>query len=166
VLGDGKLAQLIARVLRTSGLRVVMIRQARGQVRLARLAGIETAQSGGRVSRRADAFALVVEATGSPSVSQWRSKSPPARHARAQIHISWRRDIETWQIVVKELTVVGSRCGPFPPALALLRSGGVDPPPADFACFPLKDAAEAIRHAQRPGVMKVLLRSQNTESKQ
>jgi threonine dehydrogenase-like Zn-dependent dehydrogenase len=59
---------------------------------------------------------------------------------------------------VKELTVIGSRCGPFPRALALLRSGRVDPLPLISRVFPLKDADQAIRYAQQPGVMKVLLR--------
>jgi threonine dehydrogenase-like Zn-dependent dehydrogenase len=59
---------------------------------------------------------------------------------------------------VKEITVVGSRCGPFRPALALLRSGRVDPRPLISRVFDLKDAAEALRCAQRPGLMKVLLR--------
>jgi threonine dehydrogenase-like Zn-dependent dehydrogenase len=68
-------------------------------------------------------------------------------------------NVETWPIVVKELTVVGSRCGPFAPALALLRAGRMDPRPLISRTFPLKEAAEAIRYAQRPGVMKVLLRA-------
>ena len=67
-------------------------------------------------------------------------------------------DVETWPIVVKELTVIGSRCGPFPRALALLRSGRVDPRPLISRVFSLKDAAKAIRYAQQRGVMKVLLR--------
>jgi threonine dehydrogenase-like Zn-dependent dehydrogenase len=61
-------------------------------------------------------------------------------------------------IVVKELTVIGSRCGPFPPALAFLHSGNIDPRPLISRIFSLKDAAGAIRYARRPGVMKVLLR--------
>jgi threonine dehydrogenase-like Zn-dependent dehydrogenase len=65
--------------------------------------------------------------------------------------------VETWPIVVKELTVVGSRCGPFPAALALLRSGHVDPRLLISRVFDLKDAAEAIRFALQPGVLKVLL---------
>jgi len=73
---------LIARALRTSGLRVVMIGKHAGKLRLARIAGIETVQSGSRVSRRADAFTLVVEATGSPPGLALRSKSPP-RAARS-----------------------------------------------------------------------------------
>jgi threonine dehydrogenase-like Zn-dependent dehydrogenase len=66
--------------------------------------------------------------------------------------------VETWPIVVKEITVVGSRCGPFAKAIALLRSGKVDPTPLISRVFPLKDAAEAIQHAQEPGIMKVLLK--------
>jgi threonine dehydrogenase-like Zn-dependent dehydrogenase len=66
--------------------------------------------------------------------------------------------VETWPIVVKELTIIGSRCGPFPAALALLRSERIDPRPLISQVFKLKDAAEAVRYAQRAGVMKVLLR--------
>jgi threonine dehydrogenase-like Zn-dependent dehydrogenase len=66
--------------------------------------------------------------------------------------------VATWQIVVKEITVVGSRCGPFDKAMALLRSGKVDPRPLVTRTFPLAEAQEAIAFAERPGVMKVLLR--------
>ena len=167
VLGDGKLAQLIARVLRTSGLRVVMIGKHASKLRLARLAGIETAQPEGRVSRQANSFTLVVEATGSPSgLAMAQQITAPRGTLVLKSTFHGAAPVETWPIVVKELTVVGSRCGPFPPALALLRSGRVDPRPLISRVFSLKDAAEAIRYAQRPGVMKVLLRSQNTESNQ
>jgi threonine dehydrogenase-like Zn-dependent dehydrogenase len=64
--------------------------------------------------------------------------------------------------VVKEITVVGSRCGPFRKAIALLRSGKVDPTPLVTRAFPLGEASRAIRYAQQPGAMKVLLR--NTSS--
>jgi threonine dehydrogenase-like Zn-dependent dehydrogenase len=58
---------------------------------------------------------------------------------------------------MKELIVVGSRCGPFPGALALLRSGRADPRPLISGIFALKSAREAIRCAQRPVVQKVLV---------
>jgi threonine dehydrogenase-like Zn-dependent dehydrogenase len=67
--------------------------------------------------------------------------------------------VVTWPIVVKEITVVGSRCGPFAKAIALLRSGKVDPTPLITRVFPLKDAPKDIVYAQKPGVMKVLLKS-------
>jgi alcohol dehydrogenase len=159
VLGDGKLAQLIARVLSTTGLRVVMIGKHANKLLLARRAGIETARSGGAVSRRQYAFTLVVEATGSPSglvMAQQITAPRGTLVLKSTFHGAAR--VETWPIVVKEITVVGSRCGPFPAALALLRSGRVDPRPLISRVFPLKDVVAAIRYAQKPGVMKVLLR--------
>jgi threonine dehydrogenase-like Zn-dependent dehydrogenase len=64
-----------------------------------------------------------------------------------------------WPIVVKEITVVGSRCGPLAKAIALLRSGEVDVTPLITRTFPLAQAAKAIEFARRRGVMKVLLRA-------
>jgi hypothetical protein len=61
---------------------------------------------------------------------------------------------------VKEITVVGSRCGPFEKAIALLRAGKVDPRPLVTGAFPLAEAPKAIAFAQRAGVMKVLLKPQ------
>jgi threonine dehydrogenase-like Zn-dependent dehydrogenase len=69
--------------------------------------------------------------------------------------------VETWPIVVKELNVVGSRCGPFSKAIALLKSGKVDPRPLITRTFPLSEASAAIAFAQKSGVMKVLLRELN-----
>jgi alcohol dehydrogenase len=161
VLGDGKLAQLIGRVLRTVGLSVVMIGKHAGKLRLARLAGIKTTLFGDRVSRDADAFTLVVEATGSPSGLALAQKITAPRGTlilKSTFHGA--APVETWPTVVKELTVIGSRCGPFSPALGLLRSGRVDPRPLISGIFALRDAAEAIRYAQKTGVMKVLLHSE------
>ncbi len=67
--------------------------------------------------------------------------------------------VETWPIVVKEITVVGSRCGPFAKAIALLRSGKVDPTPLISRSFAMKDAPAAIAYAQKRGVLKVLLKN-------
>jgi threonine dehydrogenase-like Zn-dependent dehydrogenase len=60
-------------------------------------------------------------------------------------------------MVVKELTVMGSRCGPFAKAIALLRSGEVDPTPLITRAFPLAEVQRAVAFAQRDGVMKILL---------
>jgi threonine dehydrogenase-like Zn-dependent dehydrogenase len=60
-------------------------------------------------------------------------------------------------VVVNELTLIGSRCGPFPKALALLGSGAVDVAPLVTARYPLERALDAFDHAQRPGTLKILL---------
>jgi threonine dehydrogenase-like Zn-dependent dehydrogenase len=159
VIGDGKLAQLIARVLRAAGLRVVMIGKHDGKLRLARLADIATVKVTSPSARRADAFTLTVEATGSPSgLALAQQITAPRGTLILKSTFHGAADVETWPIVVKELTVIRSRCGPFPRAFALLRSGRVDPRPLTSRIFPLKDATKAIRYAQQPGVMKVLLR--------
>ena len=65
--------------------------------------------------------------------------------------------VETWPLVVKEITLIGSRCGPFDQAINLLRARKVDPRPLISRTFPLTEAPGAIKYAQQPGVMKVLL---------
>ena len=159
VIGDGKLAQLIARVLRAAGLRVVMIGKHTSKLRLARLAGIAAVKVTSPRAQRSNEFSLTVEATGSPSgLALAQRITVPRGTVVLKSTFHGAADVETWPIVVKELTVIGSRCGPFPRALALLRSGRVDPRPLISRVFDLKDAAKAIRYAQQPGVMKVLLR--------
>ncbi len=159
VIGDGKLSQQIARVLRAAGLRVVMIGKHESKLRLARIADIATAKLTSLNARRADAFTLTVEATGSPSgLALAQRLTVPRGTLVLKSTFHGAANVETWPIVVKELTVIGSRCGPFPRALAMLRSGRVDPRPLISRVFPLQDAAEAIRFAQQRGVMKVLLR--------
>ncbi len=163
VLGDGKLAQLIARVLKTAVPRVVMYGKHSEKLAFARRAGIGTKKVRGNASdwnRSKDGFALLVEATGSPTgLATALQMTEPRGTLVLKSTFHGAAPVETWPIVVKEITVVGSRCGPFTKAIALLRSGEVDPTPLITRAFPLADAAAAIRFAQQPGVMKVLLRA-------
>ena len=163
VLGDGKLAQLIARVLRTAIPRVVMYGKYEKKMALARRAKIQTRKVRSDTSdlrRIRENFRLVVEATGSPSglaLAQHIAEPRGTLVLKSTFHGA--APVETWPIVVKEITVIGSRCGPFAKAIALLRSGKADPTPLITRTFPLVDAATAIRFAQRSGVMKVLLKA-------
>lgn len=161
VLGDGKLGQLIAMVLHAAGSRVTLFGKHDVKRKLAQRAGIETRKVRGDPSDLetvTENYRLVVEATGSPSglaLAQHMTEPRGTLLLKSTFHGA--APVETWPIVVKEITVVGSRCGPFAKAIALLRSGKVDPTPLISRTFPLKDAAKAIAYAQRPGVMKVLL---------
>ncbi len=163
VLGDGKLAQLIALVLRTAVPRVIMYGKHEEKLALAHRAGIKTKKVRGDASdleRVKESYGFLVEATGSPTgfaLAQHMTEARGTLVLKSTFHSA--APLETWPIVVKELTVVGSRCGPFAKAIALLRSGKVDPTPLITRMFALKDAAKAIRFAQEPGVMKVLLKS-------
>jgi len=162
VLGDGKLAQLIALVLRTAVPRVVMYGKYAKKLALARRAGVQTKRVNGDASdlkRIKESFRLLVEATGSPSglaLAQHMTEPRGTLVLKSTFHGA--APVETWPIVVEEITVVGSRCGPFAKAIALLRSGEVGPTFLITRSFPLDQAPAAIQYAQRSGIMKVLLR--------
>jgi threonine dehydrogenase-like Zn-dependent dehydrogenase len=161
VLGDGKLAQLIARVLRTAIPRVVMFGKHEKKLALARRAGIVTRKVRGNVSdlkHVRQTFRLGVEATGSSTglaLAQQMTEPRGTLVLKSTFHGA--APVETSSIVVKEITVIGSRCGPFDKAIALLRSGKIDPTPLIARTFPLRDAPAAIRFAQESSVLKVLL---------
>ena len=163
VLGDGKLGQLIVRVLAAAGAGVTLHGRHRRKLALAAVRGVSTetiarrtGSGSGRGQRR---FPFVVDATGSPdglALAIGMTEPRGTLILKSTFHGAAR--VETWPIVVNEQTVVGSRCGPFDRALALLSSGRVDPRPLISKIFPLREAATAIREAQRRGVLKVLLR--------
>jgi threonine dehydrogenase-like Zn-dependent dehydrogenase len=166
VLGDGKLAQLIARVLRTAIPRIVMYGKHEAKLKLARAARIETKKIRGdaadQTQTKPNAYDFLVEATGSPTglaFAQHLSKPRGALVLKSTFHGA--APVETWPIVVKEITIVGSRCGPFHKAIGLLKSGTVDPTPLITRTFPLDSAPTAIAFAQKPGVMKVLLQNRS-----
>jgi len=162
VLGDGKLAQLIARVLRTAVPRVVMYGKHEKKLALARRADIATRKVRGDASdskRINETFALLAEATGSPTgLAEAQHMTEPRGTLVLKSTFHGAAPVETWPIVVKELTVIGSRCGPFARAIALLNSGKVDPRPLITRTFPLAEAGKAMVFAQESGVMKVLLK--------
>jgi alcohol dehydrogenase len=163
VVGDGKLAQLIARVLRSALPRVALYGKHSEKLALARRAKIETKLvrgDAGDLKKIKEAFALVVEATGSPTglaLAQQITEPRGTLVLKSTFHGA--APVETWPMVVKELTLIGSRCGPFDKAIALLQSGKVDPLPLITRTYPLEKASEAMALAQKPGTMKVLLRA-------
>lgn len=162
VVGDGKLAQLVARVLRTRLPNVVMYGKHDKKLALARLVGVKTKRvrgSTGDPRRLGESYGLVVEATGSPSgLSLAQQLTEPRGTLVLKSTFHGATPVEMWPIVVKEVNVLGSRCGPFAKAIALLRSGKVDPRPLITRTFPLREAETAIEFARRRGVMKVLLK--------
>src|SRR5262249_40445974 len=131
VLGDGKLAQLIARVLNTAVPRVVMFGKHEAKLAFARRVGIHTKKvrgDAGDLARIKDRYRLVVEATGSPTgLALAQQLTEPRRTLVLKSTFHGAAPVETWPIVVNELTLVGSRCGPFDKAIKLLRSGQVNP---------------------------------------
>jgi threonine dehydrogenase-like Zn-dependent dehydrogenase len=101
---------------------------------------------------------VVVEATGS---AQGFDLARRAVRPRGVIVLksTYRGDVPVnlSHIVVNEVTIVGSRCGPFPKALQLLASGQVDPLPLIDSQYPLSAGLSAFERAAQPGVLKVLI---------
>ena len=164
VLGDGKLAQLIAMVLVSTGVPVVMFGKHSEKLTLARRNGIKTSLVRGdktdlHRSAPKQRFPLVVEATGSPSgLALGVAITEPRGTLVLKSTFHGAAPIESWPIVVNEITLLGSRCGPFAKAIALLRAKLVDPRRLITRTFPLSEASKAMKFAQKKGVLKVLLK--------
>ena len=158
VVGPGRLGLLVAQVLALAGTDVTVLGRRAASLELPRQLGL----TAGLVDEADDdSFDLVVEATGNDAgfAHSLRIVRPRGTlvlkstfHGNANINLT--------KLVVAEITVVGSRCGPFAPALRLLASGAVAVRPLIEAEYPLADALAAFEHAARPGARKILLRPQ------
>ena len=155
VIGAGKLGNLVAQTLAATGCRLLAVGRSKRPLALLAARGISTATAEGIEPRRAD---LAVECTGSPEGLELARRAVRPRgtivlkstyHGKAAIDMA--------PFVVDEITLVGSRCGPFAPALASLASGEVDPLPLVEARYPLAEAVAAFDHAARPGALKILV---------
>jgi threonine dehydrogenase-like Zn-dependent dehydrogenase len=154
VFGDGKLGQVIAQVLATTGCAPTVI--GRHPRKLAHLAarGIAT-QVDAPAARAAD---VVVDCTGRREGLQAALAALRPRGTLVlKSTFAGDTSLNLSAIVVDEITIVGSRCGPFAPALAALASGAVVVAPLIEARLPLADAVDAVARAGSPGTLKVIL---------
>ncbi len=104
-------------------------------------------------------FDLVVDCTGSASgLSDALKVVKPRGTVVLKTTVAERRAFDLNQAVIDEVTVVGSRCGPFKPAIQALQDRAIDVRPLVSKVFPLEDGIEAIRYASKKGVLKVILR--------
>ena len=155
VVGPGKLGHLVARTLATSGCDLLVVGRSRRPLELLSSAGLRTGTADGTAERQAD---LVVECTGHPEGFELARRAVRPRGTivlKSTYH--GRLSLDMAPLVVDEITLVGSRCGPFAPALELLSSGAVDPRPLIDARYPLSEALAAFEHAARPGTLKILV---------
>ena len=156
VLGDGKLGLLVAQVLNARRLDVHLYGRHKEKLRIAELAGVQTILAKERLP--VAAYDLVVEATG--SLAGLRQAIPMTRprgsvFMKSTIHGTVRLD--TAPAIVNEITLIGSRCGRFEPALELLRSRQVNVRDMISTTMPLSHARRAFQRAAQRGVLKVLL---------
>ena len=155
VLGDGKLGLLCAQVLALTGCDLTVVGHHQEKLDVLARRGIAAALADEAVETGAD---LVVEATGHPAgYAAARRLVRPRGTVVLKSTYHGPVEADLTMAVVDEVTLVGSRCGPFAPALRLLERRLVDVMPLIQARYPLSEALTAFEHAARPGTLKVLV---------
>ncbi|HAZ49177.1 MAG TPA: alcohol dehydrogenase [Cyanobacteria bacterium UBA11369] len=155
VVGDGKLGQLVAQTLALTGCDLLAV--GRHENKLANLAarGIKTGLAEAVTDR---AFDLSVECTGNPEgFAIARRALRPRGTLVLKSTYAGHLTFDASSLVVDEITLIGSRCGPFSAALEVLAAGKVDVEPLIQARYPLSEGLTAFTRAQQRGVLKVLL---------
>ena len=155
VIGDGKLGLLITQVLQLTGCNLTLVGRHEEKLAIVGRRGVSVTRDSASVPERVD---VVVECTGSPGGFTTACQMVRPRgtivmkstfHGDVAINLS--------QLVVNEVTLVGSRCGPFAPALRLLKQGAVDVEALISERYPLDNGLFGFGRAVSPGVLKVLL---------
>jgi threonine dehydrogenase-like Zn-dependent dehydrogenase len=155
VVGDGKLGQLIAQTLALTGCELLVV--GRHEDKLINLAGkgIKTGLADSVTDRY---FDISVDCTGNPEgFNIARRALRPRGKLILKSTYAGNLSLDASSLVVDEITLIGSRCGPFVPALELLATGKVDVQYLIDSSYPLSQGLEAFEKAKTKGVLKVLL---------
>lgn len=159
VIGDGKLGNLCAQSLALQSRKVILIGKHKDKLKLAEKRNIETVllEKAVGLSRQ---FDVVVEASGSEAgfelaLNLLRPRGKLVLKSTFHGRPTW----EAWRVVVDEITVVGSRCGRFAPALDILKKGLVGVEDLITDEFSLGNGLKGMNRAEQKGVLKVLLRN-------
>ncbi|NKQ37450.1 MAG: alcohol dehydrogenase catalytic domain-containing protein [Chloroflexi bacterium] len=156
VVGPGRLGLLIGQVLALAGTEVTMLGRRDASLELPARLGLPTALVD---SLPDDSFDFVVEATGNDAgLAHSLRLVRPLGALILKSTFAGHNQIDLTKLVVGEINVVGSRCGPFAPALRLLARQEVDVQPLIDGEYPLRDGLAAFDHAARSGARKILLR--------
>jgi threonine dehydrogenase-like Zn-dependent dehydrogenase len=160
VIGDGKLGLLCAQVIALSGAAVLLIGKHPEKLRIAERRGIETATVKAGAKRKRE-FDVVVEASGSPagfSAAVELLRPRGVLVLKSTFEGTGTTEFDRTRLVVDELTILGSRCGRFAPALDLLKKGAIDIDSLISEEYPLSRGVHAMERAGKKGVLKVFLR--------
>jgi threonine dehydrogenase-like Zn-dependent dehydrogenase len=156
ILGDGKLGNLCAQVLRLTGGKVTALGKHEDKLKLIKRAGVRTVLLNDWKPRL---FDVVVEATGSAAgLELSMSAVRPRGTLVLKSTIAGAHQISLAPVVINEINLIGSRCGVFPDALEALAAGQVSVTPLIEEVYSLEQGLEALQHAARRGTRKILLR--------
>jgi threonine dehydrogenase-like Zn-dependent dehydrogenase len=156
ILGDGKLGNLCAQALRLTGAKVTALGKHADKLALIKKAGVRTIQLRDWQPRL---FDIVVEATGSASGLELALGAVRPRGTLIlKSTIAGNHQVSLAPVVINEINVIGSRCGPFSDALEALAARQVSVTPLIDAVYSLSDGVAAVERAGRPAARKILLR--------
>ena len=156
VVGDGKLGQLVAQTLALTGGQLLAVGRHQSKLNNLKKRGIAVSFAD---QVPAASFDIAVECTGNPQGFELARKALRPRGTLVlKSTYAGKLTFDASSLVVDEITLVGSRCGPFPQALALLANGQVDVESLIQAHYPLSQGLTAFECAQTRGMMKVLLK--------
>ena len=157
VVGAGRLGQLIAQTLSLTGADLSVVARHEHQRALLAQRGIAAISEDSLPKASMD---IVVDATGSPGGFESSSKAVQPRGTLVlKSTYAGNLDFDVSALVVDEITLAGSRCGPFAPALRLFGRELVDPTILIERIYPLSKGLEAFKKASERGVIKVLLKT-------
>lgn len=157
ILGDGRLGNLCAQVLKYHGCQVSVVGKHDFKLNILRALGIDgILLENVRPDRSSD---IVVDCTGSPSgLPLALQLVRPCGTIVQKTTVAAETTMHMAPIVIDEISLLGSRCGPFDEALRLLAAGVVQVKPLLSAEYPIEDAMKAFEHAVRKDALKVLLK--------
>ena len=153
VIGDGKLGLLCAQVLHLTGCDLLSIGRHADKLMILKMRGIAATTDADSIHSQ---FDVVVECTGQASGFDLARKMLRPRGTlvlKSTFHGA--QEMPFAPIVIDEISIVGSRCGPFEPALRLLEQNLVDVESMISAEYPLERGVEAFELAAMPGMLKV-----------
>jgi len=156
VLGDGKLGLLVALVLNLTGAEIILVGKHPEKLSIAQNQGVKTQTLNQLKIEKI--YDIVVEATGSISGFETAiSLTKPRGTLVLKSTLASEKPLNLSQIVIDEITIIGSRCGPFKPAIDALKNKLIDVKPLISGEFEFKDAKNAFELAKTKGVLKVLI---------
>jgi len=157
VLGDGKLGIIIALALGAQGIDVTLVGKHQNKLDIAASQGIKTILKNDLKLEKA--WDIVVEATGASSGLETALALVKSLGVIVlKTTTASEMNLNLSAVVVNEITLLGSRCGPFEPAVRLLKAGKLDFAPMISEIFNADKAVEAFEKSKEKGVLKVLLR--------
>lgn len=155
VVGDGKLGQLISQTLALTGCDLLVVGKHKDKLQNLAARGIKTGLADDVKDKY---FDISVDCTGNPEgFATARRALRPRGILVLKSTYAGNLSIDASSLVVDEITLIGSRCGPFTPALELLATNRVDVEPLIHSHYPLSEGLAAFEKAQTKGVLKVLL---------